>query len=78
MSKAPWYLNQGEGEGLKHQKRAAGEKGLEGSLDKWYRRGTDARAGERRTAFVKGACRNCGATTHAQKDCLERQRNVGA
>jgi pre-mRNA-processing factor SLU7 len=78
MAKAPWYLNQGEGEGLKHQKRTAGEEGPEGALDKWYRRGKDTVAGERRTAFVKGACRNCGATTHAQKDCLERPRKVGA
>ena len=28
-----------------------------------------------RTVFKKGSCRNCGATTHQEKDCLERPRS---
>ena len=27
---------------------------------------------------MKGACKNCGATTHKDKDCLERPRAIGA
>lgn len=30
------------------------------------------------TKYRKGACTNCGAMTHKQKDCLERPRKVGA
>ena len=29
-----------------------------------------------RTVFKKGACKNCGATTHKEKDCVERPRSM--
>ena len=29
-----------------------------------------------RTVFKKGACKNCGATTHKEKDCVERPRSL--
>ena len=39
------------------------------SLDHWYKKGVVE--GKKSTKFRKGACQNCGAMTHKQKDCLE-------
>lgn len=71
ITQAPWYLNQDK-PSLKHHQawnlQAAGTKD-------WYKRGTK---GDVKTKFLKGACENCGATTHTKKDCVERPRQVGA
>lgn len=71
ITQAPWYLNQSKAS-LIHQ-QAWNAKSV-GTND-WYRRGTK---GDVKTKFPKGACQNCGATTHIQKDCVERPRKVGA
>jgi len=71
ITQAPWYLNQDK-PSLKHHQ--AWNKRAMGTKD-WYRRGTK---GDVKTKFVKGACQNCGATTHTKKDCVERPRQVGA
>jgi len=76
MAKAPWYLKQGEGEGLKHQKHSSKSTDkLE--LDSWYKRGSQVTT-KKNKIFKKGSCKNCGATTHDAKSCMERPRRVGA
>ena len=72
MSKAPWYLNQAAGEGLKHQKQRL-VKHYE-TLNKVNKRGFTMRA----KIYRKGACKNCGSMTHKAKDCMDRPRAVGA
>mmetsp|Transcript_17925 Transcript_17925/g.22860 ORF Transcript_17925/g.22860 Transcript_17925/m.22860 type:complete len:495 (+) Transcript_17925:432-1916(+) len=75
MSKAPWYLNQEEGAGLKHQRRDSKE--VKNNDYNWYKRGKNAFVkGAKVKHYRKGACKNCGAMTHKEKDCLERPRST--
>jgi pre-mRNA-processing factor SLU7 len=79
MAKAPWYAKAGEdkGAGLSHQRldgSAVGDQSIS-ALAPLYQRGA---LGARATGFRAGACRNCGAGTHKEKDCVERPRKVGA
>lgn len=75
MAKAPWYLNQ-QGPGLAHQKKAAPAAGtVSEGINTYVRRGEFA---GQATTYRKGACKNCGAMSHNEKDCVERPRRVGA
>ena len=70
ISKAPWYAKDDQSE-LGHQKKKVEEKvpiGISVSRTLVQNSGK----------FRKGACQNCGAMTHATKDCLERPRKTGA
>lgn len=74
MSKAPWYLDTGK-RSLKHQRKPeTGEKFA--GINDWYQRGV--KEGPAATKYRKGACENCGATSHKTRDCLERPRKKGA
>lgn len=73
MAKAPWYLRQ-DGPGLQHQRKSAEEKSAFG-FTSYYRRGEFA---GQATSYRKGACKNCGAMSHTDKDCTDRPRKVGA
>jgi len=74
MSKAPWYLNQEEGAGLKHQRYALENKKYYDSLRVKKKKGLGYRAKK----FRKGACTNCGAITHKTNECVEAPRRRGA
>ncbi|PFH34081.1 putative SLU7 splicing factor [Besnoitia besnoiti] len=75
ISKAPWYLNQ-QKPGLKHQRFVPEEKE---DITLWYERGKKRDVSKpRKTKFEKGACANCGAKTHTEKDCVERPRSKKA
>ncbi|EPT26147.1 SLU7 splicing factor, putative [Toxoplasma gondii ME49] len=75
ISKAPWYLNQ-QKPGLKHQRFVPGEKE---DIRLWYERGRKREgAAAKKTKFEKGACANCGAKTHSEKECVERPRSKKA
>lgn len=79
MAKAPWYAKAGQdkGAGLAHQRldaSGAGDQSI-AALAPLYRRGA---LGARAAGFRAGACRNCGAGTHVEKDCVERPRKAGA
>ncbi len=75
ISQAPWYLDIGHPT-LKHQ-RVGGDEVGSSRLDNWYDRGKTALK-PAATKFRKGACENCGAMTHKQRDCVERPRKQGA
>jgi len=76
ISAAPWYYNT-SGPTLKHQRPQTAEKEAKiAKLDEWFHRGVDH--SKRATKYQKGACENCGATTHKKKECVERPRRVPA
>jgi pre-mRNA-processing factor SLU7 len=72
IAQAPWYLNKNV-PSLKHQR--AFQQKPEISKE-WYERGKFL--GPPSIKYRKGACKNCGAMTHNEKNCCERPRKLGA
>lgn len=76
ISEAPWYFGT-TGPTLRHQRQPDDAPPTTTPLDTWYKRGADTSRAVH-TKYRKGACENCGASTHKRVDCLERPRKVGA
>ncbi|DBA02255.1 TPA: hypothetical protein N0F65_007665 [Lagenidium giganteum] len=80
ISKRPWYLGD-SGPSLKHQTLQNQSHLLSiHEADELYLRGR--RVADKKTGpppkWKKGACKNCGATSHKTTECVERPRKVGA
>ncbi|XP_039314133.1 pre-mRNA-splicing factor Slu7 [Solenopsis invicta] len=75
ISMPPWYFG-AQGPTLKHQRPQLKKQKQYSTIDSWYNRGVDTLRAS--TKYRKGACKNCGAMTHKQKDCFERPRKVCA
>lgn len=76
ITKVPWYLGD-SGPTLKHHNVQKVDHFLSlGETDKLINEKLKQKSSnERALTYRKGACKNCGAMTHKEKDCVERPRS---
>lgn len=79
ITKVPWYLGN-TGPTLKHHSRQKNNHELsiaetDALVLKKLAAQQEVQAASKKTTYRKGACKNCGAMTHQEKDCLERPRS---
>ena len=78
IKNAPWYMNsQSDDKAVLFHQRIEDDKKKKQNIDNWYKKGVIV-GRKPLTKFKKGACTNCGATTHKAKECVERPRKIGA
>lgn len=80
ITKVPWYLGN-SGPTLKHHNIQKSDHFLSlTESDQLIYQKLEAQRkvseGREQKVFKKGSCKNCGATTHKEKDCVERPRSV--
>ena len=80
ITKVPWYLGS-SGPTLKHHNIQKSDHFLSLSeADQLIYQKLEAQRTASETQsqkiFKKGSCKNCGATTHKEKDCVERPRST--
>lgn len=79
ITKVPWYLGN-TGPTLKHHSVQSKSRELtiaetDELIAKKLAAQSEVVTASKRTTYRKGACKNCGAVTHQEKDCLERPRS---
>lgn len=79
ITKVPWYLGN-HGPTLKHHNIQKNDHVLsltetDELVSRKLEAQREARMSAPKTVYRKGACKNCGALTHKEKDCLERPRS---
>lgn len=79
ITKVPWYLGN-HGPTLKHHSIQKNDHELslaetDSLIAQKLRAKSEAQKSSAKTVYKKGACKNCGAITHKEKDCLERPRS---
>lgn len=79
ITKVPWYLGE-SGPSLKHHNIQKSDHFLSLNEAESLVKEKVAKQKElktkRRVTYQKGACKNCGATTHKERDCVERPRSL--
>ncbi|RYY68863.1 hypothetical protein EON63_24340 [archaeon] len=81
ITKVPWYLGNNTGPTLKHHNLQKIDHEItlteaDEIVNRKLEAQREARSSAPKTMYRKGACKNCGAMTHKEKDCLERPRSV--
>eukprot|EP01031_Cornospumella_fuschlensis_P030048 gene30048-36291_t len=81
ITKVPWYLGNNAGPTLKHHNIQKIDHEItlteaDEIVNRKLAAQQEARSSAPKTMYRKGACKNCGAMTHKDKDCLERPRSV--
>lgn len=71
ISSTPWYFG-ASGPTLKHQRPQPEKQAEHSKLNEWYKRGVNTK--QLSVKWKKGACENCGAKGHKEKDCFEAKR----
>ena len=79
ITRVPWYLGE-SGPTLKHHgdQKASHELSMEEADNLFARKVATQnllKQNHQKVGFRKGACKNCGAMTHKEKDCVERPRS---
>ena len=76
ITKVPWYLGE-SGPTLKHHNVQKADHFLSmAETDKLINEKIQAKNSTTKAlGFRKGACKNCGAMSHKEKDCVERPRS---
>lgn len=76
ITKVPWYLGQNTGPTLKHHSVQKADHFLTLNETDALIQSKGAFKQPAATGYRKGACKNCGAMTHKEKDCVERPRSA--
>jgi pre-mRNA-processing factor SLU7 len=79
ITKVPWYLGE-SGPTLKHHadQKSNYELSMEEADNLYARKHATQvlmKSTHQKVGYRKGACKNCGAMTHKEKDCVERPRS---